>query len=146
MEKTAAELLEEMSQENAPAPDPVPRVGRVEVDYTTADGQCLAGSFDYELPLTPGQLLKIQILAFKLRGGLSPEVVGVSCASLSEQIATLAVCCTSVPEWARDDNGRPDWESLPMGILNAVHQEVASHNARFLLASGHLGSATAPRK
>jgi hypothetical protein len=126
-----ADAVTGRNKPDAEAPDTQdPRDARVwafDFSYKDTRGKVWSGKFRNSI-LTIGQYRQVKIIKARLNGGVSVATLDASTWELNEMMAHLLVSLDreTMPAWAQ----RLD-DLFDAGIVEALYNEVASHEARF---------------
>lgn len=103
----------------------VPEKLTFEFDYTDRRGFKWTGTFVNRI-LTIADQAKVGLVRAQLSAGLNPSSLDFTTAQQFEMRAHLAVSLERVPDWAKNLGQIRD-----VTVLEAIYQEVATHEARF---------------
>ena len=125
----AAPGIGDPGQAEAPA-DPVQlaksqREYTFTLNWTDGRGKVWAGKFTTKI-LSIRERAQVGLMRARLNGGLPTEAIDGYTAEINFIVANLVYCLTQKPEWAKDLMAL---DSVP--LLQAIYQEVASHEATF---------------
>ena len=96
-----------------------------DLDYTDQRGYHWSGKFRCHV-LTIRERAAVGLTRSKLTANTPPEMIDASTLNILEMQAHLALALDDAPEWANELG-----EIYDVGVLGAIYQEVASHEARF---------------
>lgn len=107
------------------------------LEYTDSRGRVWRGAFRSHV-LTIREKVQVGLLKARLAGNAPPEALDYVTASLLEIMAHLTIALDDAPPWASDLEKIRD-----PGVLQAIYEEVAGHEARFH-GTGGIESGAAP--
>lgn len=117
-------------EEGAPQPSPPnPKDGReyqFTLSYRDRRGKLWTGEFTSKI-LTIRERQAVGIMRARLANGLPFESLDALTLELNLMIAHMTFSLTARPKWAEELDKLDDF-----GVLQAIYQEVASHEAHFL--------------
>ena len=127
-EKTRLALNEAVAP-SKPAEKPaeeVPEEIVIDFSHTSGRGKVYEGKITYSV-LDVGETIRVGIMAAHLRAGADVSAMDTNTLNLTEMMATIIVGCRDPkPDWMVDLLGLKD-----TSVIEAIYQEVASHEARF---------------
>lgn len=95
------------------------------LEHTDVRGRMWRGRFRCHV-LTIREKVQVGLLKSRLAGNVPPEALDVVTSSLLEMLAHLTIALDDAPDWASDLERIRD-----PGVVQAIYEEVAGHEARF---------------